>query len=278
ARQNVNSNAPLLFHLSGIGLSEPVGPQLRDTTLRPLDASVSVGSQLAFYWLPFNTVSAISSPNVSSRPGSPANLNQNLTSGQPSNFGGSQTPNINGLASALHSDTTSHSAWKGSFSTSLVGYEKVRLSGRSVPMAITPNSMSLIRPPNPDQTAAHGRRHDADFAEFSDESEVVPEAEQLFAQTDSLPVRVPSIDQLPVKVPLAPENIYGKQESTADTTGTPRPDSELATAIVSEAQFYWIAAWSAVVLAWLAARSRYSKHGIQWFRGPFMPNQAKNRR
>ncbi|SRR5579883_204084 len=45
---------PILFELSGLTESEPIGPQLRDTTLGPLESAASpVDPSVTFYWLPY---------------------------------------------------------------------------------------------------------------------------------------------------------------------------------------------------------------------------------
>jgi hypothetical protein len=47
------SDVRVTFQLSGITTSEPLGPQLRDTTLAPVEVPVDVAlSALTFYWLP----------------------------------------------------------------------------------------------------------------------------------------------------------------------------------------------------------------------------------
>ena len=49
----------ITFQLSGVTMSEPLGPQLRDTTLQPVDAPVDAAlSDLSFYWLPAGTSAA----------------------------------------------------------------------------------------------------------------------------------------------------------------------------------------------------------------------------
>jgi len=55
-------NTVVTFELNGVTMSEPIGPQLRDTTLQPVEAPVEVAlSTLSFYWLPGN-VAAASAP------------------------------------------------------------------------------------------------------------------------------------------------------------------------------------------------------------------------
>lgn len=53
---------PLLFKLSGLTMSEGLGPQLRDTTREPIDSSNRGSSQLAAYWTP--GVSSLGNPLV----------------------------------------------------------------------------------------------------------------------------------------------------------------------------------------------------------------------
>jgi hypothetical protein len=52
-RMAAGADTPVIFQLSGLTLSDPLGPQLRDTTQEPVD-SASTSSQLTFYWLPFS--------------------------------------------------------------------------------------------------------------------------------------------------------------------------------------------------------------------------------
>jgi len=56
ARATDGVDTPVIFELSGLTASEPLGPQLQDTTNEPLDApAASALRQLAFYWLPNDT-------------------------------------------------------------------------------------------------------------------------------------------------------------------------------------------------------------------------------
>lgn len=48
------TRAPLLIELRGTGVSEPIGPQLRDTTDQPLEPPASVPPP-SFFWLPFQS-------------------------------------------------------------------------------------------------------------------------------------------------------------------------------------------------------------------------------
>jgi hypothetical protein len=51
-----SDDAPVIFQLGGLTTSEPLGPQLQDTTQEPLDSpTASALAQLAFYWLPNNS-------------------------------------------------------------------------------------------------------------------------------------------------------------------------------------------------------------------------------
>ncbi len=55
-RATTDGDTPLLFQLSGMTLSVPLGPQLRDTTQQPVDSpTASALPQLSFYWLPYNS-------------------------------------------------------------------------------------------------------------------------------------------------------------------------------------------------------------------------------
>lgn len=46
---------PVLVELRGTSLSEPLGPQLRDTTRQPIQTTVdTTAAQIAFYWLPYH--------------------------------------------------------------------------------------------------------------------------------------------------------------------------------------------------------------------------------
>jgi hypothetical protein len=54
ANQQGGTLQPILFELSGLTESEPIGPQLRDTTLGPLESATSpVAPSVTFYWLPY---------------------------------------------------------------------------------------------------------------------------------------------------------------------------------------------------------------------------------
>jgi hypothetical protein len=52
-RANEGVDTPVIFELSGLTTSDPLGPQLRDTIQEPLDSpTASAVPQLTFYWLP----------------------------------------------------------------------------------------------------------------------------------------------------------------------------------------------------------------------------------
>jgi hypothetical protein len=52
-RATEGANSPVIFTLSGLTTSDPLGPQLRDTTQEPFDSpSASAVPELTFYWLP----------------------------------------------------------------------------------------------------------------------------------------------------------------------------------------------------------------------------------
>ena len=62
------TRTPVLFQLSGVTLSDSLGPQLRDTTRDPVASADSAAlSALSFYWLPFSAP-----PSPPSRSGEPA--------------------------------------------------------------------------------------------------------------------------------------------------------------------------------------------------------------
>lgn len=71
------SGAALLFRLGGFVESEPVGPQLRDTTLRPLDSAAAELTAATFYWLPYTLPrpqapgATVAFPSPQAAPGSP---------------------------------------------------------------------------------------------------------------------------------------------------------------------------------------------------------------
>jgi len=54
ANDQGNTLQPILFELSGMTESDPLGPQLRDTTLGPVDSLTSpVAPSVTFFWLPY---------------------------------------------------------------------------------------------------------------------------------------------------------------------------------------------------------------------------------
>jgi hypothetical protein len=57
ANEQGGNAQPLLFQLSATVLSDPLGPQLRDTALNPVEASTAPATTaLTFYWLPFGAI------------------------------------------------------------------------------------------------------------------------------------------------------------------------------------------------------------------------------
>ncbi|MGN6545460.1 MAG: matrixin family metalloprotease, partial [Aureliella sp.] len=70
ARSSGDTHTPVIFKLSGMTTSSPIGPQLRDTTRTPVDSNGNARTQLLSYWLP----TAPSSLSASSVPGSMSNM------------------------------------------------------------------------------------------------------------------------------------------------------------------------------------------------------------
>jgi hypothetical protein len=57
ANQQEGTLQPILFELSGLTESEPIGPQLRDTTLGPVEsASSPTAPPVTFFWLPYTPI------------------------------------------------------------------------------------------------------------------------------------------------------------------------------------------------------------------------------
>lgn len=101
ARLNASSRQAVVFQLAGLAVSDPIGPQLRDTTLEPLDsASASSLSGLSFYWLPFNPSAVAAATQDFSILGfgvsTSASANQAIRNGQ----------DVPASPSYLHSSTT----------------------------------------------------------------------------------------------------------------------------------------------------------------------------
>jgi hypothetical protein len=54
-RADETSRQPMMFRLAGLAVSDPIGPQLRDTILEPVDSTAgTTPAGLTQYWLPFS--------------------------------------------------------------------------------------------------------------------------------------------------------------------------------------------------------------------------------
>jgi hypothetical protein len=263
-RQNNSSTAPLLSHLSGTGLSEPVGPQLQDTTLRPVDAEATISSQLAFYWLPF------ASPEVPKGPISlsqtPVNFNPNGTGPGTSNNSTGQTASINGLVIATpNAASASRTLWSGPSQSTLAGIGKVRLTERPVEDALTP---FMTRQSETDKAAPRfgaANIADLDMGELLDESfEASKTADDVFTHSVTAPVKNQHADPTESRgtIVQCPHHFNGETQSASIHSlllDLPSTASDLL-----DAQYrYWIAACGTVALGWVIRQSWRSRLNVE---------------
>jgi hypothetical protein len=264
ARQNNSSTAPLLFHLSGTGLSEPVGPQLQDTTLRPVDAEATISSQLAFYWLPFAAPDV--SKGMTSLSQTPVNFNQNGTGPGTSNSSTGQAASINGLVAATsNAASATRSLWSGPSQSTLVGVGKVRLTGRPVEDPLT---SFLTRPRETDRPAPKfgaANIADLDLGEILDESfEATKTAHDVFTHTGAVPFKMQNADPLESRGTTAQSPHHFNDATPSASIHSPLLDPSSAASDVLDAQYrYWIAACGTVALGWLIRQSWRSQLKVE---------------
>ncbi|MDB5337403.1 MAG: Matrixin [Planctomycetaceae bacterium] len=248
-----NSMAPLRFQLNGIGLSDPLGPQLRDTTLRPLDSQETVAAQLLFYWLPVDARVAATNLSAATPLVPPVNLSQqsvsNVAPGSqalPSGFGGLNIPILGPTTAFSDPRPDLSDVWYTASFSSLIGRDKSRYDPTALttlaawpdsPPVVTPEPLIGLQPStshyclHPELLAAVTNL-DASFFLMSQVTALGSEEDRLGAMDDTAMPAVPPADGF--------ESSLSRSADTRDHT-------------------YWIIGWYVIALGWLAANSRQTQ-------------------